>query len=280
MTISASVGRGGVNSPADVMQIQQLLNLRIGEMGLPPLATNGIADQATIAAISRYQSSVLGMRADGRVDPAGRTIGRLGDTAPMSVLRDRLRAQAAGSQQLSGADWFHANEARFPNSSRVTDLAPGFATQVNAFMDALRRAGATISVSSTQRNRNRAWVMHYAWDIALGAIEPSAVPANPEVDIQWDHGDRRTSQRAAQAMVDLFAIRHRPSLNSNHIQGTAIDMTIRWDQPIDVLDAAGRSHRIDYPRSGNTNTDLHAVGATYGVKKLASDPPHWSANGR
>jgi hypothetical protein len=26
-------------------------------------------------------------------------------------------------------------------------------------------------------------------------------------------------------------------------------------------------------------TDLHALGATYGVIKLVSDPPHWSDDG-
>lgn len=27
-------------------------------------------------------------------------------------------------------------------------------------------------------------------------------------------------------------------------------------------------------------SDLNAVGATHGVNKLVSDPPHWSDNGR
>jgi len=26
-------------------------------------------------------------------------------------------------------------------------------------------------------------------------------------------------------------------------------------------------------------SDLHAVGASYGARKLVSDPPHWSDNG-
>lgn len=283
MTISGSVGRGGVNVPADVAEVQRLINLRIGEMGLPPLQANGVMNDATMTAISRYQSQVLGMRADGRVDAGGRTLRALADESPMTLLRDRLRAQAAqtrGQGQLSGATWFRDNEARFPNSSRVADLAPAFATQTNQFLDALRQAGATVRVSSTLRNRNRAWVMHYAWRIAKGELAPSDVPANPEVSINWDHGDLKASRRAAQEMVNLFGIRYKPSLTSNHIEGTAIDMTISWDQPIHVRDASGRSHRIDQPRSGNTNTDLHAVGATYGLRKLASDPPHWSANGR
>lgn len=279
MPITGSVGRGGANVPADVAQVQALLNLRVGEMGLQPLPTNGAIDNATMAAIGRYQSLVLGGRSDGRVDPNGRTWTALADTQPTTLLRDRLRAQAA-LPRLSGAAWFNANEARFPNSSRVADLAPAFATQASSFISALQRAGATVRVSATLRNRNRAWIMHYAWQVAHGAVQPGAVPANPEVDIIWDHGDPTVSRRAAQAMVNLFHIAFKPSLTSNHIAGTAIDMTIGWDSPIDILDAAGTTHRIDQPRSGNTNTDLHAVGATYGLHKLASDPPHWSANGR
>jgi hypothetical protein len=32
------------------------------------------------------------------------------------------------------------------------------------------------------------------------------------------------------------------------------------------------------PRTGQ-NGELHAVGQTYNVVKLVSDPPHWSADG-
>ena len=34
------------------------------------------------------------------------------------------------------------------------------------------------------------------------------------------------------------------------------------------------------PSYDGDNKELQAVGETYGVKKLASDPPHWSYNGR
>ena len=44
-------------------------------------------------------------------------------------------------------------------------------------------------------------------------------------------------------------------------------------------DANGAVKSIGAPRSGNTNTALHKVGASYKVVKLLSDPPHWSDNG-
>lgn len=279
MTITASVGRGGANLPSDVAAIQALLNARAMDLGLAALRTDGFMDEPTMAAIGRYQTLVLGNPANGRVVPGDGVAERLADTTVSTLMRERLDA-AAARRNLSGAAWFRANEARFPNSNRVSDLSPAFAVQVEAFISMLRRASATVRVSSTLRNRNRAWIMHHAWRIARGEIQPDAVPPNPEVDIHWDHGEPRASRRAAQEMVDLFGIRFRPSLTSNHIEGTAVDMTITWDHAIDVVDAAGQTHRIDQPRSGNSNTVLHAVGASYGVRKLASDPPHWSANGR
>jgi hypothetical protein len=276
--LSASVGRGGVNAPQDVAAIQQSLNARVGDLGLGALRSDGTMDEPTMTAIGRYQSFVMGTGSGGRIDPNSAIVDRLSDTSPTTLMRERLAAQAV-QRNLSGAAWFRANEARFPNSDRISDLAPAFAVQVDSFVSMLKRASATVRVSSTRRNRNRAWLMHYAWMVAHGQIKPDAVPANAEVEIHWDHGDARASRKAAQAMVNLFHIRFKPSLTSNHIDGTAIDMTISWDQAIDVTDASGKATRIDQPRSGNSNDDLHKVGATYGVRKLATDPPHWSADG-
>jgi hypothetical protein len=278
ISLAASVGRGAANLRADVSAVQQALGLRAGDLGLVALRTDGIMDEATMTAIGRYQSFVMRTGSRGRIDPNDAVLQRLANTSISALMQERLEARNT-RRNLSGAAWFRANEARFPNSDRISDLSPAFAVQVEAFVAMLRRASATVRVSSTRRNRHRAWIMHYAWRIAGGDIQPGAVPENPEADIHWDHGDLRASRSAAQAMVDLFRIRYRPSLTSNHIDGTAIDMTIDWDRAIDVTDVHGRTRRIDHPRSGSTNSDLHAIGAGYGVRKLASDPPHWSADG-
>lgn len=193
----------------------------------------------------------------------------------------RMRAASSTNQdRMSGAAWFRANQARFPNSSSITDLAPAFGAAVRSFIDALYDAGATVQVSSTRRNPNRAYLMHYSWQLAKGAILPKDIPANSAVGIIWDHGDIRRSRQAAQEMVDAFGIVFKPSLTSNHIRGTAIDMNINWSREISLKDAKGKAHLIDRPRNAARNTTLHAVGATYGVKKLLTDAPHWSANGR
>jgi hypothetical protein len=81
-------------------------------------------------------------------------------------------------------------------------------------------------------------------------------------------------------MCDLFQIAFEPSLTSRHIEGRAIDMTIGWNGTIKVKDRQGKAREVGAPRSGDTNPDLHRIGAGYGVIKLVSDPPHWSDDGR
>jgi len=64
------------------------------------------------------------------------------------------------------------------------------------------------------------------------------------------------------------------ALNSNHIRGTAIDVTITWKGALE-LDQAGTPPRQDRDASAcRPDRELHEIGATvFGVRKLASDPP-------
>ncbi len=277
--IQASVGEKGANQRADVAAIQASLNLRVAAFGMAPLRGDGVCDAATIRAIRSYQIRILGLRkATGRVDPTAPMADALANTDPAAARLDIVKAEAA-KDRLSGTAWFRANQAKYPNSSNVSDLTPAFAAQVNSFLAALRLAGATVHISATLRNRTRVYLMHYSWMLAHGAVKPGDVPADPNTDIIWDHGDAKETRDAARDMVKLFGIAFKPSLTSNHMRGTAIDMTIHWAGPIEIADAAGKKYALDQPRSGNTNTTLHEIGASYGVRKLLSDPPHWSADG-
>lgn len=267
MAIGASVGRGGVNDLADVLVVQHLLNDWLAAAGRKSLPTDGDCGPGTISAILGYQAKALGAaKPDGLVSPGGRTW-----TA--------LAAGQGARPPCSGADWWNANQARYPNSAAVADLAPPFRDRVAAFLRALADAGATIAISSTRRNATRAHLMHYGWRVAKGLVAPGKVPALPGLAIRWDHGDPAKSRAGAQQMVDLFQIAYEPALTSRHVEGRAIDMTIGWTGTLKVKDKAGRTREIDAPRSGDTNTDLHKLGATYGVIKLPSDPPHWSDDG-
>ena len=268
MAIGASVGKGGTNELADVLVVQHLLNAWLAATGQRALPTDGDSGPRTIAAIEAYQARVLGAaKPDGRIDPGGRTW-------------DALAAGQGIPIRLSGAAWWHANQARYPNSEDLDDLAPPFREHATAFVAALRQAGAKVTVSATRRNRTRAHLMHYSWRVAQGELDARKVPALPGLAIQWDHGDAAKSRKAAQEMVALFGIAYPPSLTSNHIDGRAVDMTINWAGTIKVKDKSGKTHALAEPRTGADNRDLHAVGASYGVRKLLSDPPHWSDDGR
>jgi hypothetical protein len=93
------------------------------------------------------------------------------------------------------------------------------------------------------------------------------------VDIQRDHGGEITSKRATADMISSYGIIHRPSLVSNHTLGTAIDMIISGVIGKKVKNKKEEEVKI------NRISNLNSVGATYGVHKLITDPPHWTDNG-
>ena len=274
--ISGSVGKGGVNNKADVTTVQHLLNAQVGALGLPPLDENGRIDDNTNNAIAAYQRMVLGMaKPDGKIDVGGGTWKAL--VAGRSVAAPP--PPPAANAELSGAAWWHAHQADYPNSAKLADLASPFREKAIRFIDALKAGGAQVSVTSTLRNPIRAYLMHYSGTIANGTDAPSKVPPKAGCPIIWDHGDLAKSRAAAKEMYQLFNIKFPASLTSLHIQGQAVDMTIGWTGTLSIKDANGATHALGAPRSGETNTGLHAVGATYGVHKVLSDAPHWSSTG-
>lgn len=74
-------------------------------------------------------------------------------------------------------------------------------------------------------------------------------------------------------MVDGYRIVFRPSLTSRHTEGRAIDMNIAGAIGRTIVDATGRERTV------GSSADLHEIGRSYGVIKLATDPPHWSDDG-
>lgn len=182
---------------------------------------------------------------------------------------------------LSGRAWWQANQARFPNSTSIDALEPGFRSNVERFIDSLRDAGASISVSTTRRNATRAALMHYSWKVAYGETAPDDVPAIAGADIEWDHGDLEASRASAMEMVRLFNMAHIAALRSNHIAGRAIDMTISWKGELVLRRPAPLLTRIASRPTTGQNRELQDLAATtFEVRKLRNDPPHWSYNGR
>jgi hypothetical protein len=185
----------------------------------------------------------------------------------------------------SGKYWVTWANSNAKNSSSVSDLLDPFKTNVTAFIKALEDAGAKVSVTSTKRDAKRAYLFHWAWKIALDKAKASDATAMAGVDIEWDHGDAAKSKAGAKEMVDGFGLavppksNVAPSLTSNHIPQKAIDMDITWAGELKVAKKDGTVETVLFFSDPNANTKLHAVGESYGVKKLKNDAPHWSHDG-
>jgi hypothetical protein len=181
----------------------------------------------------------------------------------------------------AGKSWV----AKFPTSKSVSDLSGGFKSKVTKFLAALDKAGAKVSINATYRPPERAYLMHWSYLIAKKNQDPAKVPAMKGVDIDWTAADKAgkadasAAKKAAQAMVDGYAIAYAPALKSRHTEGNAIDMDISWSGDLSITGADGKPVSItSTPRTG-ANKDLQKIGADYGVVKLPSDPPHWSSDG-
>ena len=184
-------------------------------------------------------------------------------------------AGSAPSGELSGSAWV----SKFPASTSLDDLKDPFKTNCKDFVAALEAAGATVSISTTYRPDERAFLMHYAYQVAKGTIAASDVPAKAGININWVHPTDAASKKAAQEMVDGYGIVYAPTYPSNHSGKTAVDMDISWSGPLKIKNKDGTEAEIKSGAQDGTNTELHKVGATYSVIKLVSDKPHWSATG-
>ena len=183
--------------------------------------------------------------------------------------------------ELSGPQWVE----RFPTSKSPDSLADGFRQNCQAFLAALDDAGADVTINATLRPPERAYLMHWSFLISTGSFDPEDVPAMAGVDIEWVHPkpdgspDLAASKAAAAAMVQGYDIAFTPSLSSMHTVGKAVDMTIRWSGALEINQQDGTSTTIESLPLSGLNHELWAVGASYGVIKLPTDPPHWSSNG-
>ncbi|MEI9929895.1 MAG: hypothetical protein WDM89_04855 [Rhizomicrobium sp.] len=176
----------------------------------------------------------------------------------------------------SGVQWC----ARFPTSVSPSDLLPVFRDKVLAFISAMERAGASVSIAATYRPPQRAYLMHWCCMVADSGQDPEAVPHMRGVDIDWSHGgDVDDARIAAAAMKSAYEIKFPAALASRHTQRRAIDMTISWQGTLEVVDFNGQERVITMPPRSGLNQVIVDVGRSFGVIKLITDPPHWSDDG-
>ncbi len=197
-----------------------------------------------------------------------------------------LRSARMNSPEFPGLSWVN----KFPGSRSVADLAEPFQTKVQSFIAALEAAGSDVSISATYRPPERAYLMHWCCQIAgyrdpatgeLIRIDPTKVSIMPMagVDIDWTAGGQPVFARVlCQKMRAGYQIDYPAALTSRHTQRLAIDMTIKVPAKSTIVDANGQKVRFDVSAQG-TDPRVAAIGASFGVMKLASDVPHWSCDG-
>jgi hypothetical protein len=189
------------------------------------------------------------------------------------------------ANEKSGRFWVSWANENAKNSSSVNDLAEPFQSNVKAFLQALKDAGCDVTVSVTRRSGKRAYLFHWSWLIGLGKVPASDATPLDGVDIDWDHGSDSESQQGAREMIEGFGLAvppsstNAPALNSNHIDGQAIDMAIEWTGTANIAKKDGAVVPVEFMPNVNKNIALHLVGASYGVRKLITDTPHWSFDG-
>lgn len=133
LTISASVGVGGVNAKADVLKIQQLLR----KAHKNPGPEDGIFGLKTKTALLGFQSTFL-TKPDGRIDPTGTTLRHLNNSVsarlntPAPVLpRPQPQAPAA-----THTDW-GGDSAQWTQEKKLLSLKSSFRTKVERVISAL-----------------------------------------------------------------------------------------------------------------------------------------------
>jgi hypothetical protein len=204
------------------------------------------------------------------------------------------------AKKLSGKQWVawadeHAKSSAakvkhlkepLRTDTMVKDLVEPFRSHVQAFIAALRAAGARVHATDSKRNPKRAYLFHWSWRIALDKAKPSEAKPMAGVDIRWDHGDAAKSRAGAKEMVQGFGLAVppkstvAPAPHSNHIDGNAIDMLITWTGILHVKKKNGRFEDVPFMSDPNKNHKLHVVGDSYQVIKHKHDAPHWSINGK
>lgn len=198
-------------------------------------------------------------------------------------------AVSVSADEPSGAQWV----GRFLGSASVSALASPFREAVSKFLDAVKAAGGTVHISATYRPPERAYLMHWSWKIVKTGFDPQQVPSYPGdvIKIKWAHisasgaYDQAASVQGARAMVSGYGINGlnvAPALNSRHTQKLAIDMNISWTGTLAINNASGTAVSISSEPKTGMNSELHTVGASYGVIKFvggSSDKPHWSNDG-
>ena len=181
----------------------------------------------------------------------------------------------------SGKDWCSV----YPCSASISSLNPAFGSSLKRFLNAL--GAPCYIILETWRSEERNWLMYYSWKIAREGLDPSAVPPNDKIFINWVHDDLSSSVNAAAEMVIFFKLDVRPGTKSYHVTRNAVDMFVFWNatesNPKIIYDNNGKKYTFTKSKSASEPPDanLKIIAASYGVRypgyviKGTEDVVHW-----
>jgi D-alanyl-D-alanine dipeptidase len=142
---------------------------------------------------------------------------------------------------------------RFPGSASPDACIDPFRPNLKAFLGALAKAGAQVSIADTFRPPQRAYLMYWSWQIAKNFLNPQEAKPMAGVDVDWVHRDASgapdipKSRAAASQMVAAYGIVAKPALSSRHTEGRAVDMNISWQGSLSIDGPNGGSTTISSP---------------------------------
>ena len=180
-TLGASVGEGARNDAADVQRVRA----RLQSLGYP-----SSDDPASLtAAILRYQREVVGLKnPDGRIDPGGRTLGKLNDGAgPASTTSAPAPAPPAGPVPIP-----------YPNTD--AQPAPGPTVDTPAAQGAAAPAGASPSLTSVYAELDRVKALATAANAKAKELDKAAAKV---ADAKEKEKARVHTQETGQQRDDL-----------------------------------------------------------------------------
>jgi len=172
--------------------------------------------------------------------------------------------------EFSGAQWC----ARFPTSAKLDDLLPDFADSCRAFLSALKKADATVTIAATYRPVERAYLMHWCCMIGGSGQDPAKAPAMKGVNIDWKHGGSiQKAREAARAMMAGYQIKFPAALVRRHHQrpGNALALDRLW-----TSERIGQNH---FALGVGFGTNLRALGHAGGTLHRVRDRHRWRGAG-